>query len=51
MLVRENQTICIEDLNVKGMLHNHKLARAISSVRGRLSLACWSTKPIGTAVQ
>ena len=32
MLVRENQTICIEDLNVKGMLHNHKLARAISSV-------------------
>lgn len=32
MLVRENQTICIEDLNVKGMLRNHKLARAISSV-------------------
>lgn len=26
------QTICIEDLNVKGMLRNHKLARAISSV-------------------
>ena len=32
MLVRENQTICIEDLKVKGMLRNHKLARAISSV-------------------
>ena len=32
MLVRENQTICIEDLNIKGMIHNHKLARAISSV-------------------
>lgn len=32
LLVRENQTICIEDLNVKGMLRNHKLARAISSV-------------------
>lgn len=31
-LVRENQTICIEDLNVKGMIHNHKLAKAISSV-------------------
>ena len=31
-LVRENQTICIEDLNVKGMLRNHKLAKAISSV-------------------
>ena len=32
MLVRENQTICIEDLNVKGMLRNHKLAKSISSV-------------------
>ena len=32
MLVRENQTICIEDLNVKGMIHNHKLARSIASV-------------------
>ena len=31
MLVRENQTICIEDLKVKNMLHNHKLARSISS--------------------
>lgn len=31
-LVRENQAICIEDLNVKGMLRNHKLAKAISSV-------------------
>ena len=31
-LVRENQTICIEDLNVKGMIRNHKLAKAISSV-------------------
>lgn len=32
MLVRENQTICIEDLNIKGMMDNHKLAQAISSV-------------------
>lgn len=31
ILVRENQTICIEDLNVKGMLRNHKLAKSISS--------------------
>ena len=31
MLARENQTVCIEDLNVKGMLHNHKLARSIAS--------------------
>ena len=32
MLVRENQTICIEDLRVKGMIRNHKLARSIASV-------------------
>lgn len=31
-LVRENQTICIEDLNIKGMVKNHHLAKAISSV-------------------
>ena len=31
MLVRENQTICIEDLNVKGMIRNHKLAQHIAS--------------------
>jgi putative transposase len=29
-LVRENQTIVIEDLNVRGMVGNHSLARAIS---------------------
>ena len=32
MLIRENQTICIEDLKVKNMVRNHKLAQAISSV-------------------
>ncbi len=32
ILIRENQTICIEDLNIKGMVRNHKLARSISSV-------------------
>ena len=31
MLVRENQTICIEDLNVKSMIRNHKLAQHIGS--------------------
>lgn len=31
-IVRENQTIIIEDLNVKGMLKNHCLAKSISSV-------------------
>lgn len=31
-LVRENQAIVVEDLNVKGMLQNHCLARVISDV-------------------
>ncbi len=31
-LVREYDVICIEDLNVKGMMKNHKLARAVSDV-------------------
>lgn len=30
-LIHENQVICLEDLNVKGMLKNHKLAKSISS--------------------
>ena len=31
-LCRSFKTICIEDLNVRGMLKNHKLARAISDM-------------------
>ena len=31
ILIRENQTVCVEDLNIKGMVRNHKLARSISS--------------------
>ena len=31
-LVRENQIICVEDLNIKGMVRNHKLAQHIASV-------------------
>ena len=31
-IVRENQTVVIEDLNVAGMLKNEKLARALSDV-------------------
>jgi putative transposase len=34
-LVRENQTVVIEDLNVRGIIGNHSLARAISD-------AAWS---------
>lgn len=30
LVVSENQTIVLEDLNVSGMVKNHKLARAIS---------------------
>jgi len=30
-LCNENQVIAVEDLNVKGMLKNHKLAKAVSS--------------------
>lgn len=29
-LVRQNDVICMEDLNIKGMLKNHKLAKSIS---------------------
>lgn len=31
-LIRENQTICVEDLSVRNMVRNHKLAQHISSV-------------------
>lgn len=31
-LIRENQTICAEDLNIKGMMKNHKQARSVMSV-------------------
>lgn len=32
LLIRENQTICIEELKVRNMMRNHKLAQHISSV-------------------
>ena len=31
-LIRENQTICLENLGVSNMIKNHKLAQAISDV-------------------
>ncbi len=35
MLIRENQTICIEQLNVRNMMRNHKLAQYIGSASWR----------------
>ena len=32
-IIRENQTIVLEDLNVSGMVKNRKLSRAISETR------------------
>ena len=31
-LIRDNQAVCLEDLSVKGMMGNHKLARSIGDV-------------------
>ncbi len=31
-LINENQVICLENLNVKGMMGNHKLAKSIADV-------------------
>ena len=31
-LINENQVICMEDLNAKGMLRNHKLAESIQEM-------------------
>lgn len=49
-IVRENQSICVENLNIKGMMKNHKLAQAISDVSwgsfiGMLKYKCeWQGK-------
>ena len=40
MLISENQVICIEDLKIKNMVRNHKLARCINSVSWANSSIC-----------
>ncbi len=60
-IIRENQTVIIEDLPVRNMVRSHSLARAISDAawaqlramlsptrRGRSCGRCWSTRPGGT---
>lgn len=50
-IVSENQTICVEDLHVKGMIQNHKLAQSISDVGWGIFFsmleykATWQGKP------
>ena len=49
-LIRENQTICIEDLHVKGMIRNHRLAQHIASAAWSKFLICLTTRPYGTVM-
>ena len=32
LLIRDNDVVCIEDLQVKNMIKNHKLAQSIADV-------------------
>ncbi|MYK06253.1 MAG: IS200/IS605 family element transposase accessory protein TnpB, partial [Synechococcus sp. SB0670_bin_20] len=43
-LIRENQTVVLEDLNVSGMVKNRKLARAIAGAGWQLLRTLLQTK-------
>ena len=44
MLVKRFGTICFEDLNIKGMLHNHNLGKSISDVAWKMLVNITSYK-------
>ena len=47
-ITNEYDIICVEDLNVKAMMVNRKLAKHISDASwGIFAQGCWNTKPIG----
>lgn len=48
-LVRRYDTICVEDLNVKGMERNHHLANPLLMQAGAVSFPCLPTRQNGTA--
>lgn len=49
-LVRDNQAVYVEDLNVAGMVRNRRLARAIHDA-GWAQFGCWRRKPSATAAR
>ena len=53
-LIRENQTIVVENLQVSNLLKNHQLAKAIRAASARIvagisSHKCWNTRLNGMA--
>ena len=53
LIVRKSQAVCIEDLSLKGMLSNHKLARAIAEqgLRNFRTLLEYKAKAYGVEVK